>query len=206
METITPVYYDGAVIAFVQLGQFRDETGEYSSLTKVKATAKAYGLDEKLLMREFRKLPIVSKERLRATLRILESLVTSFWEKGLVYADRSMLSLKIERFVEAHLTEDLQVEDLCKEFFLSRNALYRLFNTQFRKPVKEFVLQKRMQYAEKVLLSEPQLSIAQVAAHCGFSDYNYFIRAFGKIHNLTPLQYRKSAVKNAVKEYPQTQE
>lgn len=203
METITPVYYDGALIAFVQLGQFRDEAEKYASAEKVKAAAKSYGFDEEKLLERFFKLPIVSASRLQATLRILNELVTSFGEKGLVYADRSMLSVKIEQFVESHITEDMQVRDLCKEFFLSRNALYSLFKTQFKTPVKEYLLKKRMQYVEKILLTEPRAPISQVATRCGFSDYNYFIRAFKKTHDLTPLQFRKSTQNSRLQKIPE---
>ncbi len=199
METITPVFYEDTLIALIQLGQFRDEAGEYSTEEKVKDMAKHAGLDEKKTVELYKTIPVVSEEKLQAVLRLLDTLIIAFWEKGLIYADRSMLSIRIERYVASHLTEDLQIDDLCKEFFISRNALYRLFKTQFHLPVKEYVLQKRIRHAKKVLLQQPQLSVAEVAALCGFSDCNYFIRIFKKMNEITPLQFKKSAAKRQIK-------
>ena len=193
VEVIKPIFYGNEIIAYIQLGQFRDEQQQYSSVALVETAAKTYQLDPKKLVELYTQLPIFSTSQLNALLHILDTLITALWEQSLIYADRSMLSVKIEQYLSAHLATDLQVEDVCKEFFISRNALYRLFKKQFHTSIKAYILEKRMQQAKKILIQQPNLPISEVATLCGFSDYNYFIRAFKKQYEVTPLQFKKSA-------------
>ncbi len=57
--------------------------------------------------------------------------------------------------------------------------------------VSEYILVLRMQKA-KQLLSDGE-HIADVAAACGFSDYNYFFKVFRKRCGMTPKQFQDSA-------------
>ena len=78
---------------------------------------------------------------------------------------------------------------------ISKNALYRLFNTEFDMPIHKYILQKRIHLAKDLLIGQPNKAIAQISEDCGFSDYNYFTRAFHRICGITPLKYRKSNIK-----------
>lgn len=44
-----------------------------------------------------------------------------------------------------------------------------------------------------VMLSDPDVPLAQVAARCGFSDQAHFSHAFRRQHGLSPLAYRRLA-------------
>ena len=123
-------------------------------------------------------------------MRTLGMIIKSFWVDGLVYANRSMLSIKIERFIAERLQDKISVETLCENFYLSKNALYRLFHTEFSTTVGEYIFQKRMERAKSLLKADLALDIAEVASLCGFDDYNYFIRAFRKANGVTPKKFR----------------
>jgi AraC-like DNA-binding protein len=191
METIIPVLYEETLIGFMQIGQFRDKMQKYSSEEKLLSAAKVYNLEEKTCLSLYQKLPIVSDEKFEALKKILLILIKSFWDDSLIRHNRSMLSVKIEQFVSEHLKEKIYVDTLCKQFFISKNALYRLFNSEFGMTVNDYVLNKRIQFSID-LLKETSLPITRVAADCGFTDYNYFIRAFKKQVGVTPLQFRKN--------------
>jgi AraC-like DNA-binding protein len=191
METIIPVLYEETLIGFMQIGQFRDKAQKYSAEEKLLSAAKVYNLEEKTCLSLYQKLPIVSDEKFEALKKILLILIKSFWDDSLIRHNRSMLSVKIEQFVSEHLKEKIYVDTLCKQFFISKNALYRLFNSEFGMTVNDYVLNKRIQFSID-LLKETSLPITRVAADCGFTDYNYFIRAFKKQVGVTPLQFRKN--------------
>ena len=102
-----------------------------------------------------------------------------------------MLSIKIERYIDEHMTEKIGLDEICNEFFLSKNAVYRLFHDEFHTTVNDFIITKRLKQTQELLKTKPELNIAQISSTCGFSDYNYFIRLFKKHVGLTPLQFRK---------------
>ena len=189
METIMPVMYEDTLIGYMQIGQFRDAEGVYSTEAGARLASETYGLSEAADF--YSSLPVVSSERLVALGEILAILIRSFWADGLVKHKRSMLSVRIEKYIEEHIKEKLPIELLCSEFFLSKNALYRLFAEEFGTTVGKYVLAKRTQLAME-LLRDSAMPITAVAAESGFSDYNYFIRAFKSQVGVTPLQYRKS--------------
>ena len=192
METILPVIYEDVLIAYLQIGQFRDAEQIYSSSRKTSEIAEAYGLDREQLLSLYNELPLVSNDKLDAVFNILEILIKSFWRDGLIMCQRSMLSIKIEQYITDHLTEKLYVDELCKRFYLSKNALYKLFRDEFHTTVVDFITEKRIRYAKKLLKSEADVAVSQIASVCGFPDYNYFIRLF-KVHTgKTPLQFKKS--------------
>ncbi len=192
METITPIIYDGTVIAYMQTGQFRDEDNIYSSSKKLSEAAKIYGLPEKKLLKLYENLPIISKTKLRAQLNIMDVIIKSFWVNGLIYCNRSMLSVKIEQYITEHISEKIYISQLCDVFFLSKNSMYRLFKDEFNTTANEFILQKKLAYSQELLKTRTDLDITEIAAACGFSDYNYFIRVFRKRFSITPLQFRKT--------------
>ena len=175
---ILPILYENLPIAYIQIGQFRDTEHRYSSEECLSEIAKRYGLSAKRLSELYRELPLVSEERLHSLCHIVDILVKSFWMDGLISYNRSMLSIKIERYIQEHLSEKIYLDDLCREFLLSKNAAYQLFRNEFRTTVNEFITKKRLELAEELLQSEQELNITEIASRCGFADYNYFIRLF----------------------------
>lgn len=191
METILPVVYEDVLIAYIQIGQFRDAEQRFSSTDKLQAVAELYGFSLSELLTLYEELPVISEEKLHSLYHIVDILVKSFWVDGLIAYNRSMLSVKIEQYVAEHLSEKIHIDDLCKEFYLSKNALYALFRDEFHTTVGDFITEKRLQLAKNYLQAKSEINISQIASLCGFPDYNYFIRLFKKQIGMTPLQFRK---------------
>ena len=191
METIIPVTYEDTIIGYMQIGQFRDKYEFYSSPQKIQVALEKYKLSTKTGIKLYQELPVVSKEKLASLKEILLILIKNFWEEGLIHHNRSMLSVKIDQYVQEHIKEKILVSSLCEQFYLSKNALYHLFATEFNSTVCDYVLNKRIQTSIK-MLKETNNPITAIAADCGFPDYNYFIRSFKKQVGITPLQFRKT--------------
>ena len=47
----------------------------------------------------------------------------------------------------------------------------------------------------QLLAEQTDLSLAEIAYKCGFSDYNYFITVFKKLVGVPPIAYRQQIVK-----------
>ena len=196
METILPIIYEDVLIAYMQIGQFRDVEGKYSSPEKIRETAAKYGFDEDEMLSLYDALPAISEDQLHSLCNIMEIVIKSFWMDGLISYDRSMLSVRIEQYIKDHISEKIYIEELCNKFFLSKNALYRLFQKEFGTTVNEFILEKRLALSKELLLSSKDLNITEISAACGFPDYNYFIRRFKMHTGTTPLQFRKMSANN----------
>ena len=196
METILPIVYEDVLIAYIQIGQFRDAEQRYSSEDKLQKVAERYDFSLKELLSLYEDLPIVSEEKLNSLYHVVDIIVKSFWLDGLITCKRSMLSIKIERYIDEHLEEKIGLNDICNEFFISKNTAYQLFHDEFHNTVNGFITQKRLNRAQELLQIRPELNITQVSLLCGFPDYNYFIRLFKKQIGTTPLQLRKTKKKS----------
>ena len=96
METILPILYEDVLIAYIQIGQFRDKEQRYSSEDNLQEVAEQYGFSLQELLARYEVLPVIYKKKLHSLYHILDIIVKSFWRDGLITYSRSILSIKIE--------------------------------------------------------------------------------------------------------------
>ncbi len=89
-----------------------------------------------------------------------------------------------------NFSEPLQLTELARGAGLSLDRLERLFQRIFEITPREMLLQARLDAARALLENEPSLSVAAIAAQCGYSDHSAFTRQFRATTSLTPSQYR----------------
>ncbi len=92
-------------------------------------------------------------------------------------------------YLEKHFDEPLSPSALAKHAALPSVRFARLVKRIFRLSPKKLILQTRLNAAAR-LLSETDLSVAQIACACGFYDQSALTRAFRSATNLTPTQFR----------------
>ena len=90
-------------------------------------------------------------------------------------------------FIQAHLTEELTLERLEKEFFVSREHIAREFKRQTGQTVHRYIVKARLDRC--CTLIEQGLPITEVYKTSGFGGYNHFFRAFKKEYGMTPKEY-----------------
>ena len=92
-------------------------------------------------------------------------------------------------YLQAHLTDpDLDVGGLAQMVGVSQVYLRRVFKKQQGVSPAGFVIRQRLQLAQQ-LLSNEELTVAQVAAMSGFRDPLYFSRLFKRQLGLSPTEY-----------------
>ncbi len=90
-------------------------------------------------------------------------------------------------YIRAHLTEDLSLETLEKEFYVSRYHICREFKRQTGQTVHSYIVKARLDLCKKHI--ESGKSIKEVYELGGFGGYNHFFRAFKKEYGMTPKEY-----------------
>ena len=92
--------------------------------------------------------------------------------------------------VEKNISQpDFSVEDLSRELFISRVALYKKLLSLTGKTPIEFIRVMRLKRAAQ-LLKKTKLTIAEVAYEVGFNNPKLFTRHFKEEFQLTPSQYQ----------------
>ena len=97
---------------------------------------------------------------------------------------------KIEEYVEAHLFEKISLSDIAENCFYNPSYFSRKFKSIFGKNLTDYVREKRL-FAAAKMLRETDKSSGEIAEVCGFSDKTQFYKLFRAEFGLTPREYRK---------------
>jgi AraC-like DNA-binding protein len=91
--------------------------------------------------------------------------------------------------LDNHIQEDFQSESLSKHFRLSFKQINRLFKQETGTTVYHYVLQQKIESA-KMMLTQTELNVSEIAYKLGYSDPQYFSNLFKKKAGCPPSQYR----------------
>lgn len=112
------------------------------------------------------------------------SLPTSLDQQFLEKVD----ALIAELLPEGKATIDMIVERL----YLHPRTLHRKMVALTGMSPTQYIMQRRLEQACRLLINNPRITVAEVGERCGFSDTSHFINTFRRVYKTTPFQYAKS--------------
>ena len=92
-------------------------------------------------------------------------------------------------YINENLASELSVDELAAKSYLSRYHFMRLFKAQTGCTVHNYVRQKRLILAARLI--RDGMSAAEAAAECGFSDYSAFHKAFTSTFGVSPGKMKR---------------
>lgn len=95
-------------------------------------------------------------------------------------------------YMKRHLSEPVSLEEMGSLTDYSALHLLRLFKRDTQKTPHAYLTALRMAHARE-LLADGELSIAEIAAQCGFESESHFQSLFKRQTGMTPGRYRKHA-------------
>ena len=97
---------------------------------------------------------------------------------------------KIVQYINENLSEELSLDSLAKEFYMSKYYLLNEFKKYTGFTVHNFISKKRL-LLSKMLLSQGK-SLKSVVGDSGYNDYSNFLRAFKKEFGVSPMNFVKT--------------
>lgn len=88
------------------------------------------------------------------------------------------------RYLETHLAEDLDMDLLAEEFFISKYHMMRLFHRETGFTIHTYLLQRRLLAARQLI--DKGMRATEACYRCGFRSYSSFTRAYSKHFGSTP--------------------
>ena len=120
-------------------------------------------------------------------LKLLSEHIAS--DEGLLSGEESIGTL-IKIYIKSHLTRKLTLSDISWNLHCSTVTLTEHFKKEFGITIMEYVTKKRMQLAERLLITTDK-TLGEIALMSGFSDVEYFSRVFKRYHSTPPGEWRK---------------
>lgn len=96
---------------------------------------------------------------------------------------------KAKRYIEEHLTEDLNRQQVAEAVHVNADYLSRILKEDTGRSLSEYIKYRRILEAQK-WLDYSEMSVTQVAESAGFKNTAYFSTAFKQVTGFTPLDYR----------------
>jgi LacI family transcriptional regulator len=98
--------------------------------------------------------------------------------------------------IREHACDGIDVGDVAQVIGVSRAKLHRLFQERLGRSPGEEIRRVRFRHAERFLAST-DLSLADIAARCGFSSASYLSNAFRHSYGMSPGAYRTKRQKHS---------
>ncbi len=100
-------------------------------------------------------------------------------------------SYEIISYINHHLLDDLSLEHLCQEFFMSKSQLGRLFKKTTGASVWDYIISKRLVFARQLI--QGGTSATEACFQAGFSDYTSFYKSYKNKFQCSPRRDKKSS-------------
>lgn len=96
------------------------------------------------------------------------------------------------KYIEENISEQLDINDLCRISGISRNHLFRQFKRYLKSTPHAYILDRRIANARR-MLEETPLPIKEVSQLCGFENLEVFYRIFRQYTSTPPGVYRRES-------------
>ncbi|MBL4701296.1 MAG: helix-turn-helix transcriptional regulator [Phycisphaeraceae bacterium] len=96
-------------------------------------------------------------------------------------------------FMNTNAQNNPSLREIAAIVYLSPSHFHRLFQAAFSLTPHQYMLEKRMNKATKLLVSG-RLRVSEVATLCGYDNLFYFSRIFKKYHGYTPTIMRNNSM------------
>lgn len=102
------------------------------------------------------------------------------------------LMLQARAYLDAHYAEEISLENIAKHLRVSPFYLSHIFSRESNFSLMEYLVNRRMQHAKKLLQSGTH-SIKEVAHAVGYNDGNYFSKVFSRYFGVSPRDWLQRA-------------
>ncbi len=93
------------------------------------------------------------------------------------------------KYVNAHLTEKLSLQEVSAAVNLSKEYISALFKKEMGKTLTDYINERKMMLAVEMIRNE-ELPLSEIANSLGYGNYTYFIRVFKKYMGEPPIHFK----------------
>lgn len=102
-------------------------------------------------------------------------------------------NLRISRmltYIHKNFAGNISLSDISREADISERECLRCFQKTIQLSPIQYLLKYRVMQGAEMLLKNPDRSISETAALCGFDSQSNFAKMFKRFYNCTPREYR----------------
>lgn len=181
LDTAVPILKNDVIVGFVMIGRirFKKDASHIDGLLD-------WVDDVADIKKHYKQLTYLSEDQISSLIHLLSYVLL----ENAIEVDFGDLINRATDYIEKNLSEELSLEKLCTQLFVSKNALYKAFRDSYGCTVNKYITAKRIETAKELLCNKNQ-SVTLTAEMVGFDNYSYFSKLFKKHTGFSPCRYRK---------------
>ena len=185
LEAVSPLKIGDVTIGYIMIGQMVEQ----ERLPERREAVLHYGQQYGCTADCFASIAAKTSQQIHAAARLMEACASHLLMLEWIRTDSRMLPLQIADYIAGNLGENLTAQVLCREFAISKNALYDLSQRYYGVPIARYIKRKRLTEAARLI--QAGVRVGEAAYRTGFRDYNYFSKVFKAEMGCAASSYRK---------------
>jgi len=186
VDVAAPVVYNGEVIAYLILGQMKNEV-DFSSVKKYISDLE---LDFDLLKNNYDKMTAYDEEKLKSIANLATMLTKYIMLESMLKPESDSAFESALAYIDANIDSRISLDEISHKSNISITSLYKYFHQYFNCTVSDYINKKRVEKSVNYLLAT-DMSIEIISQKVGFLSSSYYTRMFKKYMHDTPLAFRR---------------
>lgn len=209
-ELIYPIIYDkNILIGFITIGPF--SISDLKSRQRIRKLSLNNSINYNQAIKHFHDIDKVNINQVPSITGMFEIVADYFsmvHHQNILngkYIEKKPYTLKEEitlnkilEYININYKEDLHLDKISAYCHCSKSYISHLFKKITGLSLSEYTLRLRIHEAKDLLVNSDE-TITNIAFMSGFNDSNYFSKAFKKLNNLTPTEFRAKHHNNKYK-------
>lgn len=116
--------------------------------------------------------------------------------KGKAFSRGEALAESVKNYLDIHFAEEISYKEFNKIFGYSEKYITAVFKDKMGITPSRYVLERKMELAKQLLMSNSGLLLKEVAQRVGYADQLYFSKVFKNCTGMSPRAYMKKGKDN----------
>lgn len=192
MEAILPVFNIDKLVGYIMIGQFR--TTDQCPKKYITQWNVLYRNELNALQQAFLEAPYYPKNKLKDIFGMFELIVDSIVTRHLIAVKTKSSIEKLISYIDQNPHINLTLTQAAEMMYRSPSSISHEFKKATGINFKKYLILKKLEKAEELMSTQPNLKINQIARKVGYEDPYLFSRIYKKHRNHPPTKLRKDNI------------
>ncbi|MBE6739612.1 MAG: AraC family transcriptional regulator [Ruminococcaceae bacterium] len=185
VDIAVPLISNEKVIAFIILGQIKNEVDFEEILNKTKGL----NCDKALLEEGYLSIREFDFKKINSVANIALMLAEHILINNMLEPLLDTTVKKSIEYINKNICKNITVKSICDEINVSKSAFYKSFKSVLNISPNQYINSQKILKA-KELIKISDMSIKEISFYLGFTNTTYFYKLFKKITGVTTNKYK----------------
>lgn len=195
-EAVTPLYVGDVLVGYILFGHVFSYPSHEEGWAVVEQRCADLRVNMRMLKDTIFSAALIEENYIRSAAQILHAVASYLILERMATLKEDLLAARLDAYLSAHYSEKIKAPMIAEYLGIGKTQLYELSKQLYGCGIAERIRALRMEKAKALLREQKKLTLSEIAALCGYSDYNYFITVFSRETGWSPGDFRKKHHRN----------